>query len=405
LDVVNERCAGLDIHRDTVVASVITPAGRELRTFGTVTDELLALADWLLGLGVTQVAMESTGIYWKPIYNLLEGTDLGLLVVNARHIKAVPGRKTDVKDAEWIADLLRHGLLRGSYIPDRGQRELRELVRYRRRLIEERSREAERLHKTLEGANVKLGAVASNILGVSGRAMLEALVAGHADPEALATLAKGRLRDKHERLVAALRGLVGPHQRQLLAVQLRHIDFLDAEIAGLSAEIEERMRPFDPMIALADAIPGVGRRTAEAILAEIGTDMRRFPSDRHLASWARICPGTDESAGKRKSGAIGPGNTWLRSALVEAAHAAARTKGTYLAAQYRRIAARRGAKRAAVAVGHTILVALYHMLRDGATYEDLGPLYFDERDRRATVGRSVRRLEALGYRVTLDPAA
>ena len=230
-----------------------------------------------------------------------------LLVVNARHIKAVPGRKTDVKDAEWIADLLRHGLLRGSYIPDRGQRELRELVRYRRRLIEERSREAERLHKTLEGANVKLGAVASNILGVSGRAMLEALVSGRDDPEALAALAKGRLRDKHERLVAALRGLVGPHQRRLLATQLRHIDFLDAEIAGLSAEIEERMRPFDPAIELADTIPGVGRRTAEAILAEIGTDMGRFPSDRHLASWARICPGTDESAGKRKSGAIGPG--------------------------------------------------------------------------------------------------
>ena len=405
MDVVNERCAGLDIHSDTVVASVITPTGRELRTFGTVTDELLALADWLLGLGVTQVAMESTGVYWKPIYNLLEGTDLGLLVVNARHIKAVPGRKTDVKDAEWIADLLRHGLLRGSYIPDRPQRELRELVRYRRRLIEERSREAERLHKTLEGANVKLGAVASNILGVSGRAMLDALVAGHDDPEALAALAVGRLRDKHERLVAALRGLIGPHQRRLLATQLRHIDFLDAEIVALSAEIEERMRPFDPAIELADTIPGVGRRTAEAIQAETGTDMGRFPSDRHLASWARICPGTDESAGKRKSGAIGPGNTWLRSALVEAAHAAARTKGTYLAAQYRRIAARRGAKRAAVAVGHTILVALYHMLRDGATYEDLGPLYFDERDRRATVGRSVRRLEALGYRVTLEPAA
>jgi len=315
LDVVNERCAGLDIHRDTVVASVITPTGRELRTFGTVTDELLALADWLLGLGVTQVAMESTGVYWKPIYNLLEGTDLGLLVVNARHIKAVPGRKTDVRDAEWIADLLRHGLLRGSFIPDRPQRELRELVRYRRRLIEERSREAERLHKTLEGANVKLGAVASDILGVSGRAMLEALVAGRDDPEALAGLAKGRLRDKHDRLVAALRGLVGPHQRHLLATQLRHIDYLDAEIAALSGEIEERMRPFDPAIALADTIPGVGRRTAEAILAEIGADMTRFPSDAHLASWARMCPGTDESAGKRRSGATGSGNVWLRSAL------------------------------------------------------------------------------------------
>lgn len=405
MEVVYERCAGLDVHRDTVVASVITPTGRELRTFGTVTDELLALADWLLALGVTHVAMESTGVYWKPIYNLLEGSDLELLVVNARHIKAVPGRKTDVRDAEWIADLLRHGLLRGSYIPDRPQRELRELVRYRRRLIEERAREAERLHKTLEGANIKLGAVASNILGASGRAMLEALVSGRDDPEALAALAKGRLRYKHDRLVAALRGLIGPHQRQLLATQLRHVDFLDAEIAGLSHEIEERMRPFAAQITLAATIPGIAQRSAEGILAEIGVDMGRFPSARHLASWARMCPGTDESAGKRKSGATGAGNPWLRAALVEAAHAAARTKGTYLAAQYRRIAARRGAKRAAVAVGHTILVVLYNLLRDGVVYEDLGPNWFDERDRRATIGRSVRRLEALGYRVTLEPAA
>jgi transposase len=244
MDVVYERCAGLDIHRDTVVASVIIPEGRKLRTFGTVTDELLALADWLDGLGVTHVAMESTGVYWKPIYNLLEGTELTLLVVNARHIKAVPGRKTDVRDAEWIADLLRHGLLRGSFISDRPQRELREIVRYRRRLIEERGREAERLHKTLEGANIKLGAVASDILGVSGRAMLNALIEGRDDPEALAALAKGKLRDKHDRLVAALRGLIGPHQRRLLATQLRHIGFLDAEIADLSREIEERMRPF-----------------------------------------------------------------------------------------------------------------------------------------------------------------
>jgi transposase len=405
MDVLYERCAGLDVHRDTVVASLIAPEGRELRTFGTMTEDLLALADWLTERRVSHVAMESTGVYWKPIYNLLEGTSLTLLVVNARHIKAVPGRKTDVKDAEWIADLLRHGLLRGSFIPDRPQRELREIVRYRRRLIEERAREAERLHKTLEGANIKLGAVAADILGVSGRAMLDALVAGSDDPEALAAMARGKLRDKHERLVAALRGLIGPHQRHLLATQLRHVDFLDAEIAALSAEIEERMRPFGPAIELADGIPGIGRRSAEAILAEIGLDMGRFPSDRHLASWARMCPGTDESAGKRGSGATGRGNIWLHSALVEAAHAAARTKGTYLAAQYRRIAARRGARRAAVAVGHTILVALYHMLRDGVVYEDLGANWFDERDRQATVRRSVRRLEGLGYRVTLETAA
>jgi transposase len=405
MDILYERCAGLDVHRDTVVACLITSEGRAIRTFGTMTEDLLGLADWLTGERVSHVAMESTGVYWKPVYNLLEGTGIELLVVNARHIKAVPGRKTDVKDAEWIADLLRHGLLRGSFIPDRGQRELRELVRYRKRLVEERGREAERLHKTLEGANIKLGAVASDILGVSGRAMLTALVEGRDDPEALATLARGRLRDKHDRLVAALRGLVGPHQRRLLATQLRHIDFLDAEIADLSSEIEERMRPFEPAIALADGIPGIGRRTAEAILAEIGTDMRRFPSDRHLASWARMCPGMDESAGKRGSGATGPGNRWLRSALIEAARAAARTKHTYLAAQYRRLVGRRGKNRAAVAVGHTILVTLYHMLRDGLVYEDLGPTWFDERDRRATVRHAVRRLEALGYRVTLDAAA
>jgi transposase len=405
MDVLYERCVGLDVHRDTVVACLLTPEGRQLRTFGTMTDDLLALADWLIGQRVSHVAMESTGVYWKPVYNLLEGSGLELLVVNARHIKAVPGRKTDVRDAEWIADLLRHGLLRGSFIPDRAQRELRELVRYRKRLIEERGREAQRLHKTLEGANVKLGAVASDILGVSGRAMLSALVAGRDDPEALAALAQGRLRDKHDRLVAALRGLIGPHQRRLLATQLRHVDFLDAEIADLSAQITERMRPFEPAIELATTTPGIGRRSAEAILAEIGVDMRRFPSDRHLASWARMCPGMDESAGKRGSGATGRGNRWLRSALVEAAHSAARTKNTYLAAQYRRLAGRRGANRAAVAVGHTILVALYHMLRDGVMYEDLGSTWFDERDRRATTRHAVRRLEALGYRVTLESAA
>jgi transposase len=405
MDVVYERCCGLDIHRDTVVACCITPEGRETRTFGTVTAELLALGDWLAQAGVSHVAMESTGVYWKPLYNLLEGGGLTLLLVNARHIKAVPGRKTDVRDAEWIAELLRHGLLRASFVPDRAQRELRELVRYRRRLIEERGREAERLHKVLEGANIKLGAVASDLLGVSGRAMLAALVAGDDDPEALAALARGRLKAKHERLVAALTGLVGPHQRRLLAAQLRHIDFLDAEIAELSADIEARMRPFERAIAVADTIPGIGRRSAEAILAEIGVDMGRFPTAAHCASWARACPGTDESAGRRGSGASGRGNRWLRAALVEAAHAAARTKGTYLAAQYRRLAARRGAKRAALAVGHTILVALYHMLRDGVPYHDLGPLYFDERDRRATVRRAVRRLEALGYQVTLETAA
>ena len=405
MEVLNGRCAGLDVHRDTVVACVITPEGREVRTFGAVTGGLLELADWLAGQGVTHVAMESTGVHWKPVYNLLEGGGFELLVVNARHMHAVPGRKTDVRDAEWIADLLRHGLLKASFIPDRPQRELRELVRYRRTLIEERSREAQRLHKVLEGANIKLGAVATDLLGVSGRAMLEAIVAGRDDPELLASLAKGRLRDKHDLLVAALHGLLAEHQRRMLAAQLRHIDFLDAEVATLSAEVVERMRPFGVAVALVDSIPGIALRTAEAILAETGTDMGRFPSAAHLASWARVCPGTDESAGKRRSGATGPGNHWLRTALVEAAHAAARTKGTYLAAQYRRIAARRGSRRAAVAVAHSILVIVYHLLRDGELYRDLGATWFDERDRTATIRRSVRRLEALGCRVTVEPAA
>jgi transposase len=370
-----------------------------------MTGGLLELADWLASLGVSHVAMESTGVYWKPVYNLLEGGGFELLVVNARHMRAVPGRKTDVRDAEWIADLLRHGLLKASLVPDRPQRELRELVRYRRTLIEERGREAQRLHEVLEGANIKLGAVASDLLGVSGRAMLEAIAAGRDDPELLASLAKGRMRGKHDLLVAALHGLLGEHQRGMLAAQLRHIDFLDTEIGTLSAEVEQRMRPFAVAVALADSIPGIALRTAEAILAETGTDMSRFPSAAHLASWARVCPGNDESAGKRRSGATGPGNHWLRSALIEAAHAAARTKGTYLAAQYRRIAARRGSRRAAVAVAHSILVILYHLLRDGLVYHDLGPTWFDRRDPVATVRRTVKRLEALGYRVTIEAAA
>lgn len=405
MEVLHERCAGLDVHRDTVVACAITPEVREVRTFPALTGGLLELADWLAALDVSHVAMESTGVYWKPVYNLLEGGGFELLVVNARHMRAVPGRKTDVRDAEWIADLLRHGLLRGSFIPDRPQRELRELVRYRRTLIEERSREAQRLHKVLEGANIKLGAVASDLLGVSGRAMLEAIAEGRDDPELLASLARGRLRQKHDRLVAALHGLLGPHQRRMLAAQLRHIDFLDAEIGSLSAEVAERMRPFGVAIALVDSVPGIALRTAEAILAETGADMGRFPSAAHLASWARVCPGTDESAGKRRSGATGPGNHWLRTALVEAAHAAARTRGTYLAAQYKRIAARRGTRRAALAVAHSILVIVYHLLRDGVVYQDLGATWFDKRDQGATLRRTVKRLEALGYRVTIEAAA
>jgi transposase len=350
--------------------------------------------------------MESTGVYWKPIYNVLEGR-FTLLLTNAQHMRAVPGRKTDVRDCEWIADLLRHGLLKGSVVPDRAQRELRELTRYRTQLIRERAREANRVQQTLEGANIKLASVASDVLGKSGRAMLAALIHGAtaADAPAVADLAQRRLRRKLPQLARALAGSVGPHQRFLLARQLAHLDVLDAEIARLDAEVRARVRPVQAAIARLDTIPGIGQRTAEVLIAEVGADVARFPTSAHLAAWAGMAPGNKESAGKRLSGRTRTGDRWLRAALVEAAHAAAKSRGTYLAAQYRRLAARRGAKRAAVAVGHTILVIAYHLLREGTTYRDLGATYFDARDRAAVERRLVRRLEALGHTVTLAPAA
>jgi transposase len=402
----------LDVHKASVVACLLVsdgdgPARKQVRTFGTMTDDLLALADWLAAERVTHVALESTGVYWRPIWNLLEG-QVELLLVNAQHLRAVPGRKTDVKDAEWLADLLRHGLVRASYVPDRPQRELRELTRYRTTLVRERAAEVNRLQKTLEGANIKLGDVASDILGQSARAMLEALVAGEADAAALADLACGKLRAKRPQLERALSGRVGAHQRFLIAEQLAHIDYLEAGIERVGAEIAERLRPHDAAIARLDGITGVGRRVAEGLLAEVGADLSRFPSAGHLASWAGMCPGNDESAGKRRSGRTRRGSPWLRALLVEAAQAAGRSKRTYLGAHYRRLAARRGKKRAAVAVGHTILVIAYHLLTEGREYVELGDGHFDELDRQAVERRLVRRLERLGYSVTLearDPAA
>jgi transposase len=403
MQAVYERCCGLDVHKRTVVACVITPRGKEIRTFSTMTKDLLKLADWLERERVTHIAMESTGVYWKPLFNLLED-HFTVLVVNAQHIKAVPGRKTDMKDAEWIAELLRHGLVRPSFIPDRPQRELRELTRYRRSLLQQRSQVINRIQKVLEGANIKLASVAADVVGVSGRGMLEAMVQGIEDSQVLAALAKGRMRQKQTALGEALSGVVGPHQRLLLSSHLRHLDFLDGEIARLDQEVEARMRPFEEALERLDEIPGVGRRGAEEVVAEIGTDMTRFPAAAHLASWAKLCPGNNESAGKRKTESTGHGNKWLRRTLVEAAWGAARTRGSYLSAQYHRLAARRGAKRAAVAVAHTILVVIYHMLRFGTQYLDLGDLYFDERDRKATVRRAVTRLQRLGYRVSLEAA-
>jgi transposase len=409
MEVLYPRCCGLDVHKREVVACVVSTelegtVRKEVRAFGTMTPDILALSDWLAAQEVSHVAMERTGVYWKPIWNLLEDR-FALLLVNARHVKAVPGRKTDVRDGEWLAELLRHGLLTGSFVPERPQRELRELTRYRTSLIRERTAAANRLQKTLEGANVKLASVATDILGKSGRQILAALVAGETDGMVLAQLAQGRLREKIPQLERALVGGVGEHQCFLVAEQLAHIDYLDEAIARVSAEIAARLHPEDDAIARLDTIPGVGRAVAEAVVAEIGADPSRFPSARHLASWAGLCPGNHESGGKRHGGATRKGSPWLRACLVQAAHAAARTKGTYLAAQYRRLAARRGRAKAAIAVAHSILIIVYHLLTDGTVYHDLGGNYFDERDRQAVERRLVHRLQGLGYRVSLESVA
>ena len=400
--VVHERCCGLDVHKRSVVACVMTPEDQKTRTFGTTTRQLMALAAWLGEMEVTHVAMESTGVFWKPVVNLMEDR-FTVWVVNAHHIKAVPGRKTDVKDAEWIADLLRHGLLRPSFIPERSQRELRELVRYRRSLVQERSREANRVQKVLEGANIKLGSVASDVLGASGRMMLAALAEGEDDPAVLAGMAKGRLREKLDALEEALEGVMGSHQRFMLGTQLRRLSTLDADIERLDDEVARRVGPHKDVLEAVDTIPGVGRRTAETIVAEIGTDIDRFETPGHLASWAGVSPGNNRSANRSKRSPVKRGNNSLQSALVEAARAAARTK-TYLGAQYHRLARRIGANRAAMAVAHSIAVILHHIIKNKQPFADLGHDYFERRDRNAMTRRAVRQLQRLGHDVTLKAA-
>ncbi len=407
MDVVVERGSGIDVHKETVVACFMCtgPKGKpekQTRTFGTTVAEILALLDWLVALKCTHVAMESTGVYWKPLFNLLEGT-FEILVVNAQRIKNVPGRKTDVNDAEWIANLLRHGLLSPSFIPSQPQRELRELTRYRMTLVNGRSNEVNRIHKTLQGANIKLSSVATRILGVSGRAMIEALIAGETDASKLAQLAKGKLKKKLPALLKALDGRVRDHHRFLLKQLLAHIDFIDSQIQQCSREIEQRMTGLTEEVDRLSTIPGVDTEISQVVLAELGADMSRFATHKHAASWTGICPGNNESAGKSKSGKVRKGSRWLRVALIEAARAAARSKRTYLSALYNRLAARRGAKKAAVATAHAILVIAYHILKHKTTYQELGPNFFDQLDRDRTARRLVKRLQAIGFDVTLRP--
>lgn len=400
-------CCGLDVHKESVVACVLTcqedgQAHKELRRFATFTDDLLQMSDWLHEKGCSHVAMESTGVYWKPVYALLEG-GFEVLVVNAQHMKAVPGRKTDVKDAEWIADLLQHGLLKASFIPAEPQRDLRDLTRYRLTLIQERARLVNRLCKLLEEANVKLGSVLSDVLGCTGRLILHALVDGETDPEKLADLALAYLPQKRASIAHALRGRFREHHRFLLQELLDAIEYHERAIGRLDAQIAERMHPFEETIQHLDEITGVGRTCVEVLFAEVGWEMTPFPDAEHLSSWAGLSPGNHESAGKRLSGRINQGNRYVKVALVQAAHGAAHTKDTYLGSQYRRLKQRLGSKRAAIAVAHSILVIYYHMLSTGEPYHDKGGDYFLQRDQQRIEHRLVKQLEHLGHQVILLP--
>ena len=408
MDIVITRCAGLDVHKATVVATVRVPAdgGRQVvtETFGTMTPDLIALREWLQAFGVTHVALESTGVYWKPVYYVLEDA-FELRLINMQTLKHVPGRKTDVKDSEWLAQLLECGLLRGSFVPPPPIRELRDITRYRVQQTRERSREVNRLQKVLEDAGVKLTSVLTDIMGASGRAMVDALVAGTTDPQVLAELARGQLRKKLPALRRALVGRFRPVHAFLLEEILAKIDYLDEALERLTAEIDRRVAPFEPMLTALDTIPGINRIGAISIVAETGGDMTRFPSAAHLCSWAGMCPGHEESAGKRRSGKTRKANRYLRSTLIQAGAAASHTRTSALRALYARVKGHRGHKKAVVATGHQILEIAYYVMRDGSTYRELGADYFQRHDRERTVRRHVKQLEALGYVVTVQPAA
>lgn len=410
LEVMFSHCAGLDVHKKSVTACVLVPdkkgkTRRRVKTFGTTTASLQGLKGWLQEMGVTHAALESTGVYWKPVYNILE-EEIVVWVVNAQHIKQVPGRKTDVKDAEWIATLMRMGLLNNSFIPDERQRDLRDLTRYRTQLTNERSAAVNRIQKVLEDANIKLSSVVTDIQGVSARQMLAAIIAGAEDSEALAELAKGRMRKKIPELGEALTGFVRPHHRFMLAELLTHVDGLNQQLTQLNERIVQQTAHQSELLARLDEIPGVGKHTAEILLAEIGDTVAPFPSAKHLASWACLCPGNNISANKRRTGKTRKGQKWLRTALAESAWAASRTKETYLSAQFHRLRARRGAKRAAVAVPHSILHIVYHLMKDPtASFQELGGDYFLKRNKGDQKRRALKTLTTLGYTVALTPIA
>jgi transposase len=407
MEVLHERCAGLDVHKDTVVACVRIAQGgqviREIRTFKTTTRELLALADWLDSHGVKHVAMEATGIYWKPVWHILSDGEFDLVLANAAHVKNVPGRKSDVKDSEWLADLAAHGLIRASFVPGTQTQELRGLLRTRKQLVRERSSHTLRMQKTLEDANIKLASTISDILGLSGRRMIEAMVAGESDPATLAALAHKRIRASQDDLCEALRGRITSHHRFLLGLHLEHIDSIDRAIDKTDQQIEDDLEPFRAAAKLLTSIPGVSDLAAQTIVAEIGLDMSRFPTSGHLISWAGLCPRSDESAGKRRSTRLRKGNRWLKTILIQCAQAARKTKLTYLSTQFFRIRARRGDKKAIAAVAASILTAVYHMLSNGTVYRDPGPQHFDGKHKNSLLKRMLTRIRNLGFDAHLSP--
>jgi len=398
MEVVYRCCCGIDVHKKIIVACLIKGGKQELREFGTTTSEIKILANWLSEEECEMIAMESTGVYWKPLYNLFELLNLNAMVVNASHMKALPGRKTDVKDAEWIADLLRHGLLKASFIPDREQRELREIARYRKSLIEERAREISRLQKILEGANIKLDSVVKDINGKSARKLLDLIIADRApDADEVSQLIHGRLLPKLDQIMLSIDGITTPLQRKLIAQIVDHIDDMTKRIADMDDLIKGYMEQYEAAIAAVSELPGIGRRSAEVIISEIGMDMSRFPSAAHLCSWAGVCPGNHQSAGKRQHGKTTKGNKTLRSILTQCAKAARNCKDTFFSAQYQRIAARRGKNRATIAVAHSMLIAIYHVLKNGVAFHDLGAEYYNSFNREHKIKSHLKRLYALGW--------